>query len=185
MADKKYVSRLRKKYNEEILPALFKKLNKKNVMMVPKLEKIIVNIGVGEATQNSKLIDSAFNDLKLITGQQPVIRKAKKSEAGFKLREGVPIGVSVCLRGNNMYDFLDRLISVDLPRTRDFEGISKNAFDGRGNYSLGIKEQLIFPEIDFDKVDKIFGLGVTIVTNAKNDEDAKELLVEFGMPFKK
>ncbi|MCX5773334.1 MAG: 50S ribosomal protein L5 [Fusobacteria bacterium] len=180
-----YQARLKKEYVEKIVPALQEKLGMKNVNAVPRLEKIVVNIGVGEATQNSKLIEAAFNDLKIVTGQQPVIRKAKKSEAGFKLREGMPIGVSVTLRNSNMYDFLDRLICLALPRTKDFEGISKKAFDGRGNYTLGIKEQLIFPEIEFDKVDKIFGIGVTIVTTAKTDEQSFELLKAFGMPFQK
>lgn len=178
-------ARLKKEYSEKIVPALKEKLGIQNIMAVPKLEKIVLNIGVGEATQNSKLIESAFNDLKTIAGQQPVIRRAKKSEAGFKLREGMPIGVSVTLRNTNMYDFLDRLVSIALPRTKDFEGVSATAFDGRGNYTLGIKEQLIFPEIEFDKVDKIFGIGVTIVTSAETDAHAFELLKAFGMPFKK
>lgn len=181
----KYIPRLQSKFKNEIIPELMKKQNYKNIYEVPRLEKITVNIGVGEATQNSKLIDSALNDLRLITGQQPIVTKAKKSEAGFKLRAGVPIGVKVTLRNQKMYEFIDRLISIALPRVRDFEGVSKNAFDGRGNYSIGIREQLAFPEIDYDKVDKIFGLSITIVTSAETDEEAKELLLQYGMPFKK
>jgi len=154
-------------------------------MQVPYLERIVVNMGVGEATQNSKLIDAAVNDMKIITGQQPVVTKAKKSEAGFKLREGMPIGVRVTLRKEKMYEFLDRLINISLPRVRDFEGISDKAFDGRGNYSLGIREQMVFPEIEFDKVEKTFGMSITFVSSAKTDEEGKALLEAFGMPFKK
>lgn len=181
----KYVSRLQTKYHEEIGPALLKSLGLSNVMEIPKLDKIIVNMGVGEASQNSKLMDAAAKDLEIITGQKPTIRKAKKSEAGFKLREGQAIGAKVTLRKEAMYDFLDRLISIVLPRVRDFEGISGKAFDGRGNYSLGLTEQLAFPEIEYDKVEKLFGMSITIVSSAKTDEQGKALLEAFGMPFKK
>jgi large subunit ribosomal protein L5 len=181
----KYVSRLQTKYNEEIVPALMSELGLKNVMEAPKLEKIVVNMGVGEATQNVKLMDAAIGDLTIITGQKPVVRKAKKSEAGFKLREGMPIGAKVTLRKERMYDFLDRLVNVVLPRVRDFEGISAKAFDGRGNYSLGLVDQLVFPEIEYDKVEKLFGMSITIVSSAKNDEEGRALLKAFGMPFKK
>lgn len=181
----KYVSRLHTKYNEEIVPALMSELGLKNVMEVPKVEKIIVNMGVGEATQNAKLIDAAVADLTIIAGQKPVVRKAKKSEAGFKLREGMPIGTKVTLRQEKMYDFLDRLVNVVLPRVRDFEGVSAKAFDGRGNYSLGLRDQLVFPEIEYDKVEKLFGMSITIVSSAKNDEEGRALLKAFGMPFKK
>lgn len=184
MADK-YVPRLMKKYKEEIVPVLVKKLGCKNVMQVPKLDRIVVNMGIGEATQNSKLIEAAVKDLKLITGQQPVVTKAKKSEAGFKLREGMAIGAKVTLRKEKMYEFLDRFVNLALPRVKDFEGVSDKSFDGRGNYSLGIKEQLIFPEIEYDKIEKILGMSITIVTSAETDEACKELLAEFGMPFKK
>jgi large subunit ribosomal protein L5 len=160
-------------------------LGLKNVMEVPKVEKIIVNMGVGEATQNAKLIDAAVADLTIIAGQKPVVRKAKKSEAGFKLREGMPIGTKVTLRQEKMYDFLDRLVNVVLPRVRDFEGVSAKAFDGRGNYSLGLRDQLVFPEIEYDKVEKLFGMSITIVSSAKNDEEGRALLKAFGMPFKK
>ena len=181
----KYISRYHKLYNDVISPALMKDLGINNVMECPKLEKIIVNMGVGEATQNSKLIDAAMGDLTIITGQKPIVRKAKKSEAGFKLREGMPIGAKVTLRKERMYDFLDRLVNVVLPRVRDFKGVSKNSFDGRGNYSMGVKEQLIFPEIEYDKVDKIRGMDIVFVTTAKTDEEARELLRLFGMPFAK
>ena len=154
-------------------------------MECPKLEKIVVNMGVGEATQNVKIIDAAASDLMIITGQKPVIKKAKKSEAGFKLREGMPIGAKVTLRKERMFDFLDRLVNVVLPRVRDFEGVSANAFDGRGNYSLGLRDQLVFPEIEIDKVDKMFGMSITIVSSAKTDEEGRALLKAFGMPFKK
>lgn len=184
MADK-IVPRLMERYNKEIVPSLIKTLGYKNVMQVPKLEKIVINIGVGEATQNPKLIDAALNDLRIIAGQQPVVTKAKRSEAGFKLREGQAIGVKVTLRQNKMYEFLDRLISIALPRVRDFEGISGKAFDGRGNYSLGLREQLVFPEIEYDKVEKVMGMNITVVTSAQTDEESKALLKEFGMPFKK
>ena len=181
----KYVSRLHTRYNEEIAPALLKSLGLSNVMEIPKLDKIIVNMGVGEASQNSKLIDAAAKDLEIITGQKPTIRKAKNSEAGFKLREGQAIGAKVTLRREAMYDFLDRLVTVVLPRVRDFEGISGKAFDGRGNYSLGLVDQLVFPEIEYDKVEKLFGMSITIVSSAKTDEQGKALLEAFGMPFKK
>lgn len=181
----KYVSRLHTRYNEEVAPALLKTLGLSNVMEVPKLDKIIVNMGVGEASQNSKLMDAAVKDLEIITGQKPTIRKAKNSEAGFKLREGQAIGAKVTLRREAMYDFLDRLVSVVLPRVRDFEGISGKAFDGRGNYSLGLTDQLVFPEIEYDKVEKLFGMSITIVSSAKSDEEGKALLEAFGMPFKK
>lgn len=162
-----------------------KELGLGNVMECPKLEKIIINMGVGEATQNSKLIDAAVNDLSIIAGQKPVIKKAKKSEAGFKLREDMPIGTKVTLRKEKMYDFLDRLVNVVLPRVRDFEGVSAKAFDGRGNYSLGLRDQLVFPEIEFDKVDKLLGMSITIVSSSKSDEEGRALLKAFGMPFKK
>lgn len=178
------IPRFKENYEKEMVPSLMKALNLKNVNEVPYIEKIIVNMGVGEAAQNSKLMDAAVNDLRIIAGQQPLIIKAKKSEAGFKLREGQAIGTKVTLRKENMYTFLDRLISTALPRMRDFEGVPTN-FDGRGNFSIGIKEQLIFPEIEFDKVEKMFGMGITIVTSAKTDEEGKELLKAFGMPFKK
>ena len=181
----KYVSRYHKFYDEVVVPKLMKELEIKNIMECPKLEKIIVNMGVGEATQNSKLIDAAMADLTIITGQKPLLRKAKKSEAGFKLREGMPIGAKVTLRKERMYDFLDRLVNVVLPRVRDFEGVPADAFDGRGNYSLGIKEQLIFPEIEYDKVDKVRGMDIIFVTTAKSDEEARELLKLLGMPFSK
>jgi len=181
----KYVSRYHKFYEEVVVPKLMKELEIKNIMECPKLEKIIVNMGVGEATQNSKLIDAAMSDLTLITGQKPLLRKAKKSEAGFKLREGMPIGAKVTLRKERMYDFLDRLVNVVLPRVRDFEGVPSNSFDGRGNYSLGLRDQLVFPEIDFDKVEKLLGMSITVVSSAKTDEEGRALLKAFGMPFKK
>lgn len=178
------MARLFEQYKEEITPKLMEKFAYKNVMQVPKIDKIIINIGVGEAIQNPKALDGAINDLTIISGQKPVITKAKKSIAGFKLREGMPIGCKVTLRGERMYDFLNRLLNVVLPRVRDFRGVSPQAFDGRGNYSLGIKEQTIFPEIDYDKIDKIRGLEVVIVTTAKTDEEARELLKSMGMPFR-
>lgn len=181
----KYVSRYHKFYDEVVVPKLMKELEIKNIMECPKLEKIIVNMGVGEATQNSKLIDAAIADLTLITGQKPLLRKAKKSEAGFKLREGMPIGAKVTLRKERMYDFLDRLVNVVLPRVRDFEGVPSNSFDGRGNYSVGLRDQLVFPEIDFDKVEKLLGMSITMVSSAKTDEEGRALLKAFGMPFKK
>ncbi|EFE87505.1 50S ribosomal protein L5 [Fusobacterium periodonticum] len=181
----KYVSRYHKFYNEVVVPKLMKELEIKNIMECPKLEKIIVNMGVGEATQNSKLMDAAMADLTLITGQKPLLRKAKKSEAGFKLREGMPIGAKVTLRKERMYDFLDRLVNVVLPRVRDFEGVPSDSFDGRGNYSVGLRDQLVFPEIDFDKVEKLLGMSITMVSSAKTDEEGRALLKAFGMPFKK
>ncbi|AGM24260.1 MULTISPECIES: 50S ribosomal protein L5 [Fusobacterium] len=181
----KYVSRYHKFYDEVVVPKLMKELEIKNIMECPKLEKIIVNMGVGEATQNSKLIDAAMADLTIITGQKPLLRKAKKSEAGFKLREGMPIGAKVTLRKERMYDFLDRLVNVVLPRVRDFEGVPSNSFDGRGNYSVGLRDQLVFPEIDFDKVEKLLGMSITMVSSAKTDEEGRALLKAFGMPFKK
>ncbi|MBU8908605.1 50S ribosomal protein L5 [Desertibacillus haloalkaliphilus] len=179
------MNRLKEKYQNEIVPSLTEKFNYSSVMAVPKIEKIVVNMGVGDAVTNAKALDKAVEELTLISGQKPLITKAKKSIAGFKLREGMPIGAKVTLRGERMYDFLDKLISVSLPRVRDFRGVSKKAFDGRGNYTLGVKEQLIFPEIDYDKVDKVRGMDIVIVTTADSDEEASELLVQMGMPFQK
>ena len=179
------VPRLKTRYNEEIVPALMKEFTYQSVMQVPRLEKISVNIGLGEALQNSKAQASAAGDLAIMTGQKPVITKARNSIAAFKLREGMAIGAMVTLRGNRMWDFLDRLISVVLPRQRDFQGISPDSFDGRGNYSLGLREQLVFPEINYDKVDKIRGLEVTIVTTATSDEEARRMLALMDMPFKR
>ena len=179
----KYQTRLQVKYNEEVKPSLFKKFEYKSIMQVPHLEKIVVNIGVGDATSDKKRIDESVAELALITGQKPVVTKAKKSIATFKLREGEPIGCKVTLRGLKMYEFFDKLVSISLPRVRDFRGVSKNAFDGRGNYTLGVKEQLIFPEIDYDKVDKVRGMDIVIVTTAKTDEEAYAILKELGMPF--
>ena len=181
----KYIPRLQKLYKDEIVSSLLKELNLSNVMQVPKLDKIVVNMGIGEAVSNPKLIDTAIAELAQITGQQPVARAARKSEAGFKLREGQKIGAKVTLRKERMYEFLDRLISITLPRVRDFEGVSPKGFDGRGNYTLGLREQIVFPEIEIDKVDKIFGLGITIVSTAQNDEQGRALLKAFGMPFAK
>ena len=179
------MNRLKEKYLNEIVPSLQNKYNYKSVMEVPKLEKIVINIGVGDATGNSKLLEAACADLELISGQKPVITKAKKSIAGFKLREGQAIGCKVTLRGENMYNFLDKLISISLPRVRDFRGVSPKAFDGRGNYTLGIKEQLIFNEIEYDNVVKVRGMDIVFVTTAKTNEEAYELLAGFGMPFRK
>lgn len=179
------MNRLKAKYNEEIIPSLKEKFNYKNVMEVPKLDKIVINMGVGDATTNSKLLDAAVEDLKIITGQQPVITKSKKSIAGFKLREGQGIGCKVTLRGENMYNFLDKLISITLPRVKDFRGVSKKSFDGRGNYTLGLTEQLIFSEIEYDKVVKVRGMDIVFVTTAKTNDEALALLQGFGMPFKK
>ncbi len=176
---------LKEKYQEEVTPSLMKKFEYKSVMEVPKLEKIVVNMGVGDAVQNSKLLDNAVEELSLITGQKPVITRAKKSIAGFRLREGMPIGAKVTLRGERMYEFLQKLIAVSLPRVRDFRGVSNKAFDGRGNYTLGVKEQLIFTEIDYDKVSKVRGMDIVIVTTSNTDEEARELLAELGMPFQK
>jgi large subunit ribosomal protein L5 len=178
------MARLRDKYQKEIAPALAKEFDIRNPMAIPKLEKIVVNMGLGEASGNSKILDVATEELKSITGQKPVITKAKKSIAAFKLRQGMQIGAMVTLRGARMYEFLDRLISVALPRVRDFRGISAKAFDGRGNYTLGIREQLIFPEIDFNKVDKTRGMNISIVTSARNDDEARSLLKALGMPFR-
>ncbi|MDA8226109.1 50S ribosomal protein L5 [Geobacter benzoatilyticus] len=178
------MARLKELYNNEIVPQLTKDFGYSNVMQVPKIEKVIVNMGLGEAIQNVKILDSAVEELATITGQKSVITKAKKSIASFKLRQGMPIGCMVTLRREKMYEFLDRLINVALPRVRDFKGISGKGFDGRGNYSLGIKEQLIFPEIDYDKIDKIKGLNITIVTSAQSDEEGKALLKQLGMPFR-
>ena len=179
------MSRLKDKYLNEITPALMSKFEYKSVMQVPKVEKIVINMGVGDAVQNSKALDAAVEELTIITGQKPVVTKAKKSIAGFRLREGMPIGAKVTLRGERMYQFLDKLVAIALPRVRDFRGVSKKAFDGRGNYTLGVKEQLIFPEIDFDKVSKARGMDIVIVTTANSDEEARELLTQFGMPFQK
>ncbi|MEZ0536793.1 50S ribosomal protein L5 [Caldicellulosiruptoraceae bacterium PP1] len=175
--------RLKEKYQKEVIPALMQKFGYKNVMEVPRLGKVVVNIGLGEARENPKAIDVAVNELTTITGQKPVVTRAKKSIANFKLRKGMPIGVMVTLRGNRMYEFLDKVINLALPRVRDFKGVSDKAFDGRGNYSLGFKEQLVFPEIEYDKVEKIRGVEITIVTSAKTDEEARELLRLLGMPF--
>ena len=178
------MARLIEFYKNEITPALQKKFDYKNVMQTPKLDKVVINVGLGEAIQNPKAIDSAIEDVMTITGQKPVVTRAKKSIAAFKLRAGMPIGVKVTLRGKRMYEFVDRLLNVALPRVRDFQGVSAKAFDGRGNYTLGIKEQLIFPEINYDKVDKIRGMDIIFVTTANTDEEARELLKGFGMPFR-
>jgi large subunit ribosomal protein L5 len=175
--------RLRDQYREQVVPTLRKELGYENVMQVPRLEKIVVNIGMGEALQNAKALDAAVGDLMTITGQKPIVTRARKSIASFKVRAGNPVGVKVTLRGNRMWDFLDRLVNVALPRQRDFRGISPDAFDGRGNYSLGLREQLIFPEIDYDKIDRIRGFEVTIVTTAQTDEEGYWLLRHLGMPF--
>jgi len=177
--------RLEERYTKEIKDALMKKFSYKSVMQIPKLDKVVINVGVGEAKENSKAIDYAMNDLALITGQKPVITKARKSVASFKVREGMNIGCKVTLRGAKMYEFVDRLFNAALPRVRDFRGINPNSFDGRGNYSLGIKEQLIFPEIDYDKIDKIRGMDIIFVTTAQTDEEARELLTLMGAPFTK
>ena len=179
------MSRLKETYQNEIVDALKNKFGYTNDMQVPKVDKIVINMATGEAKENAKVLDSAMSDLEIITGQKPVITKAKKSIANFKLREGQPIGCKVTLRGERMYEFLDRLINLALPRVRDFRGINPNAFDGRGNYALGIKEQLIFPEIEFDKIDKVRGMDIIIVTTANTDEEARELLAQFNMPFRK
>lgn len=179
------MNRLQERYRNEITPSLQEKFNYSSVMEVPKLDKIVINMGIGDAVQNSKVLDKAVEELSQISGQKPVITKAKKSIAGFKLREGMPIGAKVTIRGERMYDFLDKLVSVSLPRVRDFRGVSKKAFDGRGNYTLGVKEQLIFPEIVYDDVDKVRGMDIVIVTTANTDEEARELLTHMGMPFQK
>lgn len=178
------MARLKDKYAEQIVPALMEKFQYKNINEVPKLEKIVINMGVGEARDNAKVLDTAMADLSIITGQKPVITRAKKSIANFKLREGMPIGCKVTLRGSRMYEFADKVISIALPRVRDFRGISSKSFDGRGNYAFGVKEQLIFPEIEFDKVDKVRGMDIIFVTTAKTDEEARELLSLLGMPFR-
>ena len=177
------MSTIKKLYTEEVAPALFKKFEYKSTMQIPKIEKIVINVGLGEAKDNPKVIDAAASDLAIITGQKPVVTKAKKSIANFKLRQGMNIGVKVTLRGDKMYEFIDRLFNVALPRVRDFRGINPNAFDGRGNYTLGIKEQLIFPEIEYDKIDKIRGMDIVFVTTAKSDEEGRELLTLLGAPF--
>ena len=179
------MARLRDTYVQEIAPALMKKFGYKNVMQIPKLDKVVINVACGEAKENSKVIDAVVNDLAAITGQKPIVCKAKKSVANFKLREGMPIGVKVTLRGERMYEFLDRLFNVALPRVRDFRGINPNSFDGRGNYNMGIREQLIFPEIDYDKVDKVRGMDICFVTTANTDEEAREFLTLMGAPFTK
>lgn len=179
------MARMKDVYISEIAPALMKKFGYKSVMQIPKLDKIVINVGAGEARENSKAIDAISSDLAAITGQKPMVCKAKKSVANFKLREGMPIGVKVTLRGNRMYEFLDRFFNVALPRVRDFRGINANSFDGRGNYNIGLKEQLIFPEIEFDKVDKVRGMDICFVTTAQTDEEARELLKLLGAPFEK
>lgn len=179
------MSRLKEQYTSEIMDAMMKKFGYKNIMQVPKLEKIVVNMGVGEAKENKKLLDAAVADLEMISGQKAIVTKARKSVANFKLREGMPIGCKVTLRGERMYEFADRLINLALPRVRDFRGVNPNAFDGRGNYALGIKEQLIFPEVEYDKIDKVRGMDVIFVTTAHTDEEARELLTLFNMPFAK
>ncbi len=179
------MARLKEIYTKEIAPAMQKKFGYKNAMQIPKLDKIVINMGVGDAKENAKALESAVKDMETITGQKAVITKAKKSIANFKIREGLAIGCKVTLRGDKMYEFADRLINLSLPRVRDFRGVNPNAFDGRGNYALGIKEQLIFPEIEYDKVDKVRGMDIIFVTTAKTDEEARELLTQFGMPFAK
>ena len=178
-------ARLKEMYQNEMVDAMIKKFGYKNIMEVPKLDKIVVNMGVGEAKENAKLLDSAVKDMETITGQKAIVTKAKKSVANFKIREGMPIGCKTTLRGDKMYEFADRLINLALPRVRDFRGVSANSFDGRGNYALGIKEQLIFPEVEYDKIDKVRGMDIIFVTTAKTDEEARELLTLFNMPFAK
>jgi len=179
------LSRLKEQYQNEIVDAMIKKFRYKNIMEVPKLDKVVINMGVGEAKDNAKLLESAIADMEKIAGQKAVVTRAKNSVANFKIREGMPIGCKVTLRGEKMYEFVDRLINLSLPRVRDFRGVNPNAFDGRGNYALGIKEQLIFPEIEYDKIDKVRGMDVIFVTTAKTDEEARELLTQFNMPFAK
>ncbi len=179
------MSRLREQYQNEIVDAMIKKFGYKNKMQVPKLFKVVINMGVGEAKENAKILEMAMKDMETIAGQKPVMTKAKNSVANFKIREGMPIGCKVTLRGEKMYEFVDRLVNLALPRVRDFRGVNPNAFDGRGNYALGIKEQLIFPEIEYDKIDKIRGMDIIFVTTAKTDEEARELLTQFNMPFAK
>ena len=179
------MNRLKEKYLNEVTPSLVEKFNYTSIMQTPKVEKIVLNMGVGDAVSNTKNLDKAVEELALISGQKPMITKARKSIAGFRLREGMPIGAKVTLRGERMYEFLDKLVTVSLPRVRDFHGVSKKSFDGRGNFTLGVKEQLIFPEVDYDLVDKIRGLDIVIVTTANTDEEARELLTQLGMPFQK
>ena len=179
------MSRLKEQYQNEIVDAMIKKFGYKNIMEVPKLDKVVINMGVGEAKDNAKLLESAIADMEKIAGQKAVVTRAKNSVANFKIREGMPLGCKVTLRGDRMYEFLDRLVNLSLPRVRDFRGVSADSFDGRGNYALGIKEQIIFPEIEYDKIDKVRGMDVIIVTTAKTDEEARELLTQFNMPFKK
>ena len=179
------MSRLKEQYQNEIVDAMIKKFGYKNIMEVPKLDKVVINMGVGEAKDNAKLLESAIADMEKIAGQKAVVTRAKNSVANFKIREGMPIGCKVTLRGEKMYEFVDRLINLSLPRVRDFRGVNPNAFDGRGNYALGIKEQLIFPEIEYDKIDKVRGMDVIFATTAKTDEEARELLTQFNMPFAK
>lgn len=179
------MNRLEQKYKETVIPSMMEKFGYKNVMQVPHIDKVVINIGVGEAIQNMKVLEDAVSELTQITGQKPIITKAKKSIANFKLREGMPIGCKVTLRSEKMYDFLDKLMNISLPRVRDFRGVSDTSFDGRGNYTLGVKEQLIFPEIDYDKINKVRGMDIVIVTTADTNEEAKALLSEMGMPFKK
>lgn len=181
----KYVPRLQKKYKEEIIDKMIKEFNYKNIMQVPKLTKIVLNMGVGDAIENKKYLETALEEMMMISGQRPVKTKAKKSVAAFKVRKGMEIGCKVTLRGNRMYEFLDRFINIALPRVRDFRGVSNNSFDGKGNFAIGIKEQIIFPEIDYDKVEKIHGMDIVICTSAKTDEEARKLLGEFGMPYKR
>lgn len=183
--NEKYTPRLKVRYQEEIAPALMKKFSYKSVMQIPKLDKITLNVGCGEARDNAKVLDSVVADLRTITGQQPIITKARKSVANFKVREGMNIGAKVTLRGERMWEFLDRFFNIALPRVRDFRGINPNGFDGRGNYAMGVREQLIFPEIEYDKIDKVRGMDIIFVTTARTDEEARELLTQFGMPFAK
>jgi len=183
MADAKYVARLRKEYDEKIVPAMIAKFGYKNRMEVPRLEKIVINMGVGEATQDKKKVETAAQEMELIAGQKPVITKAKKSIAQFKLREGMPIGVKVTLRRERMYEFLDRLVTIALPRVRDFRGLNPKSFDGRGNYAMGLKEQLVFPEINYDRIEKVRGMDIIVTTTAKTDDEARELLRLFNFPF--
>ncbi|WP_407371920.1 50S ribosomal protein L5 [Carnobacterium sp.] len=179
------MNRLKEKYIQEVTPSMVEKFGYKSIMQTPKVDKIVINMGVGDAVSNAKNLDKAVDELTVISGQKPLVTKAKKSIAGFRLREGMPIGTKVTLRGDRMYDFLDKLVSVSLPRVRDFHGISNKSFDGRGNYTLGVKEQLIFPEVDYDKVDKVRGMDIVIVTTANTDEESRELLTQLGMPFQK
>ena len=179
------MSRLKEQYQNEIIDAMIKKFGYKNIMEVPKLDKVVINMGVGEAKDNSKVLDSAVKDLEIIAGQKAVVTKAKKSIANFKIREGLPIGCKVTLRGERMWEFFERLITIAVPRIRDFRGLSAKSFDGRGNYSMGVREQIIFPEIDYDKVDRVRGLDITITTTAKNDEEGQALLAAFNFPFRK